>query len=70
MALQPRSHSQRTQSWIALIEAADSWNRPVFPIRGQDALELGLDHGPEVGKTLDAVEEWWRDGDFQKNRNQ
>ncbi len=70
MALQPRSHSQRTQSWIALIEAADSWNRPVFPIRGQDALELGLDHGPEVGKALDAVEEWWRDGDFQKNRNQ
>lgn len=70
MAVKPRRESQRTDEWLALIDAADIWQQPVFPIKGQDALDLGLEHGPAVGKILDDVKNWWRDGVFRADREQ
>ena len=41
---------------------------PVFPLRGADALEIGVPAGKRVGELLAAVEEWWMAGDFQAGR--
>lgn len=56
-----------TEGWIGLL-AASEIAPPVFPLRGRDALELGLPAGPEVGRLIAAVEDWWIDGDFRADR--
>ncbi len=70
MSVQPRRSSERTQNWLALIDEADSWKQPIFPIKGRDALDLGLEHGPAVGEALEAVKAWWRNQGFEAGRDQ
>jgi poly(A) polymerase len=45
-------------AWHNFYRAAQNFNPPTFPLKGEDALALGL-HGPEIGKALRAVEDWW-----------
>jgi poly(A) polymerase len=53
----------------ALAEAA-VWEKPVFPIQGEDILELGAKPGPKIGEILRHVEEWWILRDFRPTRNE
>jgi len=46
------------------VSLAQTWPIPRLPIKGSDILALGIEAGPNVGETLDAVEAWWIDGDF------
>lgn len=41
-----------------------AWEEPVFPLRGEDMVTLGLRPGPKVGAILKDVERWWRDADY------
>lgn len=50
--------------WRALLALADGWVRPVFPLKGPDAMAAGIPQGPLVGKVLGEVEDWWIDSDF------
>ncbi len=50
-----------------LLWAVRSWKRPQFPVGGDDALAAGLT-GPDIGKALRALEEWWMDEDFMPDR--
>ena len=50
--------------WRLLLEMAGSWRRPRFPLTGHDAMQAGVPEGPEVGRVLAAVEDWWVEGDF------
>lgn len=68
MAMEPRHDHTRTEAWLALIDSADTWVRPEFPLRGKDALDLGVKRGPRVGAVLKSVEQWWRDQDFNAGR--
>ncbi len=52
----------------AAIDAARRWSPVTFPVRGRDALELGVPPGPEVGRLIAAVEAWWEDNDYQPDR--
>jgi poly(A) polymerase len=45
-----------------------SWKIPVFPLKGDDVVRLGVSAGPKIGETLRAVEEWWIKGDFKADR--
>jgi poly(A) polymerase len=63
-AVAPRSEADL---WKQLLAVADQ-PVPEFPIKGRDALGLGLEAGPEVGRLLAAVERWWIEGDFQADR--
>jgi len=47
---------------------ARDWQVPVFPLKGQDIMALGLDPGPEIGKTLDELEDIWIQSGFQHNK--
>ena len=68
--IEQQHFAERTEQWTDLIGAADTWQQPIFPIKGDDAKKLGLRQGPAVGRALGKVESWWRDGDFQANKRQ
>ena len=46
---------------------ADRWQKPVFPLRGEDALAAGLT-GPEVGAALRQLEEDWMSSGYTLSR--
>jgi poly(A) polymerase len=50
--------------WRTLYALPQSWQLPQFPLRGADALALGIAPGPRVGELLASVEAWWIARDF------
>lgn len=52
-----------------LLAAAKSWRRPEFPIRGDDALAVGL-KGEEIGKALSRAARVWVESDFMLEREE
>jgi poly(A) polymerase len=50
--------------WRALIAMADGWARPKLPLSGAQIVQAGVPPGPEVGRVMAEVEEWWIDADF------
>jgi poly(A) polymerase len=55
------------ESWLDLLRAA-GWEAPRFPLKGRDAVQLGVAPGPDVGRLVIQVEDWWIDGDFAADR--
>jgi poly(A) polymerase len=53
-----------------MIAAARDWPAPTLPVKGADVMALGVAPGPEVGRLLTAVEDWWIAGDFQADRDE
>ena len=51
-------------AWRMLLKMAESWQRPRFPLTGRDVIEAGVPEGPEVGRILGLVEDWWIQTDF------
>jgi poly(A) polymerase len=47
-----------------LLEMAQTWQRPRFPLTGRDVMAAGVPQGPDVGRILAAVEDWWVAHDF------
>lgn len=47
-----------------LILLAKTWAAPVFPVTGADLIAQGLNPGPELGKTLERMEQDWIDHGF------
>lgn len=54
----------------AMIEDAKRWRPVILPVKGADALALGVPSGPEVGAILRTVEQWWIDADFAPTRGE
>ena len=54
--------------WLCLLDDADRWPRPDFPISGDDILAAGVPQGPRVGQIHRAMESWWLDQDFTPDR--
>jgi poly(A) polymerase len=50
--------------WRMLLEMAQTWQRPRFPLTGRDVMAAGVPQGPDVGRILAAVEDWWVARDF------
>jgi len=53
----------------AAIEIALNWTPPAFPLSGQDVTALGVTSGPDIGRLLAAVEDWWIAEDFAPDRD-
>jgi poly(A) polymerase len=51
-------------AWRMLLEMAANWQRPRFPLTGRDVMLAGVPEGPDVGRILAQVEDWWIGGDF------
>jgi poly(A) polymerase len=56
-------------SWRQIHEAAAGWQRPVFPITGDDLLTRGIPEGPPIGAGLRKLETYWIDSDFTLSRD-
>jgi poly(A) polymerase len=50
------------------LEEAAAWHPPRLPLRGRDAVALGVPHGPDVGRLVEEVEAWWIAQDFAPDR--
>lgn len=70
VAIAPHGPKGRNGAWIELLDEADAWRPLTFPLKGRDALALGLAEGPRVGALLAEVEAWWEDGDFRAGREE
>jgi poly(A) polymerase len=53
---------------VELLALARDWTPPIFPLTGRDVTALGIAPGPEVGRLLGAVHDWWEAGDFMADR--
>lgn len=49
---------------VALISFIGNWDRPVFPLAGQDLLDRGHRPGPALGATLSKLEDQWIESGF------
>lgn len=47
-----------------LLDLPERLGLPQFPLRGADAVALGIPPGPRVGALLRELEAWWVEGDF------
>lgn len=56
------------EAWMDLLQTAAEWRRPEFPLKGRDAVGLGLAPGPRVGRLMRKLETWWVEGDFRADR--
>lgn len=54
--------------WRALLALADSWQRPDMPLSGHEVMAAGVQNGPDVGRIMAEVEEWWIDSDFTDDK--
>lgn len=53
-----------------LLDVAENWQNPVFPVTGNDMMKAGVGEGPAIGETLAALEEAWIDSNFTLTREQ
>ena len=56
------------EAWRRVLETLEAWKPPTLPVSGADVLALNIPEGPEVGRLLSAVEEWWIERDFAPDR--
>lgn len=55
-------------AWRKLYNLPQRWSAPAFPLGGMDALATGTPRGPEIGRLLREVENWWIAGGFRADR--
>jgi poly(A) polymerase len=67
--LQWASGPQAVGAWRMLLEMADRWQRPRFVLTGRDVMQAGIPQGPDIGRLLAQVEDWWVEGDFAANES-
>ena len=69
LALVLWAESENEEPWAAAIEIALDWTPPAFPLSGQDVTALGVKSGPDIGRLLAVVEDWWIAEDFVPDRD-
>ena len=50
--------------WRMLLLVADAYEKPRFALTGHDIMQAGVPEGPQIGKILTQIEDWWIDNDF------
>lgn len=53
----------------ALFDLVISYRPPSFPLDGDDVMAMGVERGPDIGRLLATVEQWWMDDDFRADRD-
>ncbi len=55
--------------WLDRITTVlDGWRSAPFPVSGADALALGVAPGPDLGRLLADVRDWWAEQNFSPDR--
>jgi len=46
------------------------FEKPEFPVRGQDLVNMGIKPGPEIGQTLEKLQQAWKAARYQPTKNE
>ncbi|MFW6076374.1 MAG: CCA tRNA nucleotidyltransferase [Hyphomicrobiales bacterium] len=57
------------EDWIALLELPEHWTCPRFPVSGADLASRGIPAGPEMGRLLKRLEDWWMAAGFPADKD-
>ncbi len=55
-------------AWRAALRVAETWPPPTLPVTGVDVMALGVAAGPNIGRLLAQIEDWWVAADFAPGR--
>ncbi|OKH88749.1 CCA tRNA nucleotidyltransferase [Thalassospira sp. TSL5-1] len=56
--------------WQDMLEMANGWQQPEFPVKGRDILQAKLvPAGPEMGRLLRRAEQYWLEHDMQPDHD-
>jgi len=58
----------RAGGFARLLDTAERYDAPVFPVTGGDLLALGIQKGPGLGEALRSLETFWIDSGFSLDR--
>lgn len=50
------------------LKIIQKWEIPDLPVTGHDLMKAGIKEGPELGRTLAAIEDWWIEGGFKASK--
>lgn len=50
--------------WRALLPMIKNWKLPKMPLTGHQIHLAGVPNGPQIGRVMQELEEWWIDADF------
>ncbi|MFM7084950.1 MAG: hypothetical protein ACKOW3_08110, partial [Hyphomicrobium sp.] len=53
------SASLNESAYLNRLQLSKGWGKPLMPISGKDLINRGVPSGPEVGRILSLLEEWW-----------
>ena len=56
--------SETEVALLAKLDEIANMQAPVFPLKGEDVINLGIPAGPLVGEILAQIEDWWQEADF------
>lgn len=59
---------QQAERFRHMLELAESWQPPVFPLSGHDLMAAGVPQGRELGEALAALEDWWEARDYRPGK--
>lgn len=60
----------RAGAFSRLLETAQNYEAPVFPVTGADLLTLGIEKGPKLGKILKELEAIWIESNFSLDKEE
>jgi poly(A) polymerase len=52
------------EDWAGLLDLPERWPLPRFPVSGADLARRGVASGPEMGRLLKGLEDWWMGAGF------
>lgn len=58
------------KAWRDLLRLPDKWQSPVFPLKGADLVAAGIKPGPEIGRFLNDLEDWWVAAGFKPGKDE
>ena len=58
------------RAWERMLKLPSRWMVPSFPITGRDLLDLGFPSGPDLGRELKRLEDYWIASDFKSTKEE
>jgi poly(A) polymerase len=57
------------EDWAELLRLPEQWTVPRFPVSGADLASRGVPAGPEMGRILKRLEDWWVAAGFPADKH-
>ncbi len=58
------------KEWLRMLNLPARWGAPRFPVSGQDLIDVGFPSGPDLGRELKRLEDYWIGTDFKSTKDE